>query len=192
MNEAVRARVRADDAVVVLVDMQERLASAMPRRDETVRAARLLGRAAAPFGIPVIVTRQYPAGLGDTVPELAAAGGAEQPVDKVAFDCMAEPAFVERLRRTGRRVMVIAGMEAHICVTQTALAALDAGYAVHVAADAVCSRRDADRDVALERLRTAGAVVTTVESVLYECLGVAGTPVFREVLALVKEQSPPS
>lgn len=175
------------DAVLVLVDVQERLASAMARRDEVVSGCVLLARAARILGIPVIVTRQYPRGLGEVVPEFAPLLADEVVVDKVAFDCTREPAFASALRATGRRQVVLVGMEAHICITQTALALLAEGYDVHVAADAVCSRRDRDRDGALGRLRAAGVVVTAVESVIYEALGEAGTPTFREVLALVKE-----
>jgi len=112
-----------------------------------------------------------PARLGDTVDALAEAVGPHTPVDKTAFDALSERGFCERLEATGRRTVIIAGIEAHICVTQTALSCVGAGYRVHVVADAVCSRRPADRDTALERLRSAGVVVTTSESVLYEALG---------------------
>lgn len=182
------ATVSAGDAVLVLVDVQERLASAMSRRDEVVSGCLLLARAARILGIPVIVTRQYPRGLGEVVPEFTPLVADAVVVDKVAFDCMREPAFASALDASGRRQVVLVGMEAHICITQTALALLGEGYDVHVAADGVCSRRDRDRDGALDRLRAAGVVVTTVESVIYEALGEAGTPAFREVLALVKEQ----
>lgn len=177
---------RRESAVFVLIDMQQRLADAMPRRDAVVAAAVLLARAAAALDMPVIVTRQYPKGLGDTVPGIAEATAGVVPVDKTSFSCPAEPAFQERLADTGRRQVVLAGMETHICVTQTALALHAEGYEVHVVADAVCSRRDADHAVALDRLRAAGVVVTTAESAVYEALGEAGTPAFSEVLAAVK------
>jgi nicotinamidase-related amidase len=178
--------VSREDAVLVLIDMQDRLADAMPRRDAVVCASALLARVAGALGMPIVVTRQYAKGLGATVPEIAEAVGDHEPVDKVAFDCLREPAFRERLEATGRRQVVLAGMEAHICVTQTALSLASAGYDTHVAADAVCSRCDADRDAAFHRLRAAGVVVTVAESVIYEALGEAGTPEFREVLGLVK------
>jgi nicotinamidase-related amidase len=175
-------------AVLVLVDVQERLANAMAGREEVVAACVLLARVAHELGVPTIVTRQYPQGLGDVVAEFADIAERAVIVDKTAFDCMKEPAFVDSLARTGRRQVVLAGMEAHICITQTALALIADGYDVHVVADAVCSRRDADRDVALDRLRAAGVTVTCTESAIYEALGEAGTPEFRSVLALVKEQ----
>jgi nicotinamidase-related amidase len=178
--------VRRARAVLVLIDMQDRLADAMPRREAVVAASALLARVARTLEIPVMITRQYPAGLGDSVAELREVCADEEPVDKMTFDCLAEPSFRERLEGLNRRQVIIAGMEAHICVTQTALSLLAEGYLVHVVADAVCSRRDDDRNVALARLRAAGAVVTTTESVIYEALGVAGTPEFRTVLELVK------
>jgi len=182
--------VKAGEAVLVLVDIQGGLASAMPAGDPWLESAVLLARAAGPLGVPCIVTRQYPRGLGDTVDALAEAVGPHTPVDKTAFDALSERGFCERLEATGRRTVIIAGIEAHICVTQTALSLVGAGYRVHVVADAVCSRRPADRNTALERLRSAGVVVTTSESVLYEALGDAGAPAFREVLRLVKECRP--
>lgn len=181
-----RSTVRAADATLVCVDMQCALADVMGRRDAVVGTAALLVRAAAVLGIPVVVTRQYPQGLGDTVPELAEALGEHTPVDKVSFSCLAEPAFRARIEDLGRRQVVLTGMETHICITQTALALVEEGYEVSVVADAACSRREADHEVALARLRAAGVQVTVAESVIYEALERAGTPEFRAVLELVK------
>lgn len=179
--------VMADDAVLVLIDVQERLAAAMEHADRVVTGCILLSEVADVLGIPVIVTRQYPRGLGDVVPALEPVATRAQMVDKVTFDCLREPSFVAALEGTGRHQVVLAGMETHICVTQTALSLERQGYGVHVVADAVCSRRDDDRDVALSRLRAAGVVVTTAESVVYEALVRADTPVFRKVLEIVKQ-----
>lgn len=180
--------VSREDCALVLIDIQERLVGVMRRRDEVVATAVLLARCAAALGIPVLVTRQYPKGLGDTVEGLREATGQADVIDKLSFDCSAEPGFISHLERTGRRQVVLAGMEAHICVAQTALGLLERGYDVQVVADAVCSRRDEDRDVALDRLRAAGVVVTTAESTVYEALGRAGTPEFRTVLEAVKDR----
>ena len=180
-------------AVLVLIDLQERLAAAMQNRAAVLDAADKLVRVATLTGVPVIATRQYPAGLGDIEPMLRAtleAAAAETPVtvtDKVAFDCFAEPEFSARAARSGRQQLVIAGMESHICVTQTTLSALRAGYDVHVVADACCSRDEDTHRVALARLSAAGAVVTSTESVLYELVGVADTEEFRALLKMVKE-----
>jgi nicotinamidase-related amidase len=174
------------DAVLVLIDMQESLAAAMQRRDSVAGTAALLARVARLLDVPVIVTRQYPEGLGDTVAEVAEAVADLAPIDKVTFSCPAEPAFADRLASLGRRQVVLAGMETHICVTQTALALVADGYRVHVVADAVCSRRDADHEIALDRLRAASVEVTVAESVIYEALGRAGTQEFRAALGYVK------
>ncbi|MCE5203660.1 MAG: hydrolase [Actinomycetia bacterium] len=179
--------IEREDAVLVLIDVQDRLAAAMPRRAEVVASARFLLRTAELLGIPRIVTRQYPRGLGPVVPELADLL-AEAAIDKLAFDCTAEKGFTDALEHTRKRQVVVAGMETHICVAQTTLSLLDRGYRVHVVADAVCSRRDSDNDIALERMRAAGAEVTTAEAVLYEALRVAGTADFRAALELVKER----
>jgi len=182
-----------DDAVLVVIDVQERLAATMSRRDTVVRMTHKLMRTAALVGVPVIVTRQYPAGLGDVEPGLrliAEEIGEATSVawaDKVAFDCFAEPSFVEALAAQGRTQLIIAGMESHICVVQTALSALDDEFDVHVVSDACCSRDGASHETALARLAAAGATVTTTESVLYELVGVAGTDEFRSLLRIVKE-----
>ena len=180
-------------AVLVVVDVQARLAAAMANRAAVVDAADKLIRVAALTGVPVIATRQYPAGLGDIEPRLRASLDAvagivsTSVVDKMAFDCFAEPAFSQQAAETQRRQMVIAGMESHICVVQTALSGLQAGWDVHVVADACCSRDIGSHEIAMARLTAAGVVVTASESVLYELVGVAGTDEFRALLQMVKE-----
>jgi nicotinamidase-related amidase len=184
-------RVDRDRSVLVVVDVQERLAAVMPRRGGVAATSSRLVRTADVLGIPVVVTRQYPKGLGDTVPEVASAvDELETPapvVDKTTFCCSDEPAFDAVLDEIGREQVVLVGMETHICVTQTALALRAAGRPVFVVADGVCSRDDRDHEVALARLRAAGVVVATSESVMYEALGRAGTPEFKAVLEIVKD-----
>lgn len=188
-----RFLVRRCDAALVIIDVQERLAAAMERRDEVVGRCVALARTAALVGMPAIVTRQYPEGLGGTVGELeeallplASHGARLQGVDKTAFCCAAEDAFERALEATGRSQVVVAGMETHICVAQTALALVASGLDVHVVADACCSRSPADHELALERMRAAGVAVTTTESVMYEAVGRAGTDEFKELLVIVK------
>lgn len=177
---------RRGSMALVLIDMQDRLADVMPHRDTVVATSVLLARAARAMGVPMLVTRQYPNGLGDTVAELREVVADVVPVDKVAFSCSADEGFRSRLAALGKSQIVLAGMETHICITQTALGLLAAGHEVHVVADATCSRRDGDHAVALDRLRSAGVVVTAAESVIYEALGAAGTEEFKVVLAAVK------
>jgi nicotinamidase-related amidase len=179
--------------VLVLVDLQDKLAVAMQRREAVVASAVRLVRFAALVGAPIIVTRQYPEGLGDCVPEIAKAledAGRTVPVtvvDKMSFCACDEPTFLEALYETSRSQVVLFGMETHICVAQTALTLAKKTYPVHVVADACCSRRDADHETALARLRSAGVVVTTAESVMYEAVSCAGTDEFKRLLSIVKE-----
>ena len=185
--------VPVDDVALAIVDIQDRLAAVMHRRDDVVGVAVTLVRVAAILDIPVIVTRQYAKGLGDTVPEVLEAlddarahGASIAVVDKMDFDCLAEPGFRQALEAAGRAHVALVGMEAHICVVQTALSLAASGRAAHIVSDAVCSRRDEDRDVALARMTAAGIDVLPSESVIYEALGRAGTPEFKAVLQVVK------
>ena len=184
---------RRGNAVLIVIDVQERLTVAMPRRDAVVAATGKLVLTAALIGVPVLVTRQYPKGLGDTDPALLSAIDVAQQagvyagvIDKVAFDCFGETAFVTALRDTGRTQLIIAGMETHVCIAQTVLSGLGRGFDVHVAADACCSRGDENHRLALDRMRNAGAVVTATESVMYELVGEAGSEEFRALLGIVK------
>lgn len=183
----------AKDCVLVVIDIQDRLAAVMERRRDVDVAAGLLIRTAVITGVPVVVTRQYPKGLGDVggdiqavLTEARADGATVATVDKVTFDCFAEPEFVDAVCATGRRQLVLAGMETHICVTQTALSGLREGFDVHVASDATCSRASGAHASALRRLSAAGAVITHSESVAYELVGRAGTAEFKRLLAAVK------
>ena len=184
---------RREDAVLIVVDEQERLASLMDRRASVASATGKLVRTAGLVGVPIVVTRQYPKGLGEseaglvrTLADVEEAGSTVTHIDKLAFDCFREPRFTRAVTALGREQLVIVGMETHSCITQTALSALDAGFDVHVVADACCSRDQATHDVALDRLRAAGATVTTSESVMYELVGEAGTDEFKALLAIVK------
>jgi nicotinamidase-related amidase len=185
--------IERDKAVLVVIDVQDRLAAAMPRRDEVVAAVVRMVRAAGALGIPVLVTQQYPKGLGPTVPEVLDAyeGLPEELqagiVDKTAFCCEDEEPFRDALAATGKGQVVLAGMETHICVVQTALAMLAEGRRVHVAHDGTCSRREADHERALNRMCAEGATATSVESVMYEALGRAEGSDFKSILAIVKD-----
>lgn len=185
---------RREDALLVVVDIQQRLAAAMDRRDAVAAAAVRLIKTAALVGVPIVVTRQYPEGLGDTDPTVARAleaveaeGHAVMHADKLAFDCFADTGFGQILAASGRSQLLLAGMETHICIAQTALHALRSGLEVQVASDACCSRDLETHSLALDRMRAAGAVVSSTESVMYELVGAAGTDEFRSLLRIVKE-----
>ncbi len=179
--------IRRDQAVLSLVDIQEKLAAVMARRDSVVSNARKLILAAARLEVPVLVTEQYPKGLGPTVPELVdVLGQSCVRVVKLTFACTGASDYTDCLQRLGRSQVLLCGMETHVCVLQTCLDLLDRGLKVFVAADAVCSRREEDRDVALAQMRQAGAEVTTTEAVVFQLLERAGTAEFKDLLSIIK------
>ncbi|MEW5723270.1 MAG: hydrolase [Thermodesulfobacteriota bacterium] len=173
-----------EDSVLLLIDFQERLLKAMADKDRVLENAVRLARFANLARLPVLVTEQD--NLGDTVPELAAELERAEKFGKIYFDCLAEEDFRARLGLLGRRTLIIAGLEAHICVAQTGISALEDRYLVHVVGDAVASRHPDNRRTALDRLRQAGAVITSTEMAIYEILRRAGTEEFKETLPLVK------
>jgi nicotinamidase-related amidase len=180
--------IRADESCLIVIDMQERLVPAMQAPARTIRNARVLITAAAELGVPVLLTEQYPKGLGSTVPELAktAAGAQAQILPKMHFSCMEDEGFAAAFRATGRRQAVIAGMEAHICVMQTAVSLMEQGYEVFVVTDATSSRTPESEKACLDRLQACGAGIVTTEMVVFEWLGRAGTPAFKALLPLIK------
>lgn len=175
-----------DDAVLLVVDIQERLAVVMAERERVVANAGHLIATAKLLGVPVVLTEQYPRGLGSTVPELRAALAPAAAIEKMTFDCCGEPSFAPALEQTGRSTVIVCGMEAHICVLQTVLGLLATGLNVHVAADAVCSRSAENARTALELQRDAGAVITCTETVLFQLLGRAGTPEFKAIQTRIR------
>ncbi len=173
------------DAMLVVVDVQERINAVMADQGHLPRIAVLI-EACAALDVPVIATEQYPKGLGPTVPSVAAPLPAP-PLIKDTFSCAREPAVRAAIEAAGRRQAVVAGIEAHVCVVQTALDLVAAGFKVHVPHDAVSSRRPADKAWALDRMAAAGVIVTTTESALFELLERCGTDEFRAVSRMIRE-----
>lgn len=180
--------IRAADSCLVVIDMQERLVPAMQAPARTIRNARILITAAHELGVPVLMSEQYPKGLGRTVPELAKAAEAASAaiLPKMHFSCMEDAEFAAAFRATGRRQAVIAGMEAHICVVQTAASLMSEGVEVFVVTDATSSRTLESEKACLDRLQALGAGIVTTEMVVFEWLGQAGTPAFKALLPLIK------
>lgn len=176
----------AERSVLLLVDLQERLLPAIAEAPRVIRNGGILLEAARELQVPVLASEQYPRGLGPTVPDLARRLPAGSTVEKLAFACTGEPAFVTRLGQLDRPQIVVAGVEAHVCVLQTALGLQAAGYAPAVVADAVSSRAPASVEQALARLRANGIETVTTEMVIFEWLGRAGTPAFKAVSALIR------
>ena len=174
-----------DDAVLLVVDVQGKLARLMHEAQALFDNLSRLVRGATVLRVPVVATEQNPAGLGPTVEEVRPHLPAP-PLPKMAFSCLGEPAVVEALEATGRPQVLLAGIETHICVYQTARDLLARGGEVHVVADAVSSRAPGNREVGLAKMRAAGAEITSVETALFEMLEAADGPAFKQILAIVK------
>jgi nicotinamidase-related amidase len=179
---------RPADAGLLVVDVQERLAAAMPASQLASCERRVgeLAHLAGLLGLPVLVTEQYPKGLGRTVPALREALAAATFIEKTSFDCGGEPAFVAALEATGRRQWIVTGMEAHVCVFQTVRSLRARGLTVHVPEDAVSSRRPADQLRGLALMAAAGAVTTTAETAIFDLLGDARSPHFKDMSARLR------
>lgn len=177
------ALINRNECVLILIDFQEKLLPVMWEKERVLDNAVKLAKFAEIINLPVILTEQDK--LGSTADELAACAGDSPAVGKISFDCFGEKSFRDALSGTGRKTLILAGIEAHICVAQTAMSALQ-DYNVHVVCDAVSSRSPHNCDIALKRLARAGAVVTSTEMVIYELLKKAGTDEFKATLKLVK------
>jgi len=188
-NELAKFNLDAGKAVLVVIDIQERLVPAMPQ-DVYLRLRDTVGMlvtGAGLFDLPVVTTEQYPKGIGHTVPELADACKGTV-VEKVSFGCCGEPNFLAALKKIGRSQVIIVGMEAHVCVYQTVLGLLADGYNVHLVRDAICSRNKTDYLAAVANAKQAGAVVTTAETVLFQMLQGSTHEQFKAVSKLIKER----
>lgn len=175
------------EAVLCVVDIQEKLLARMPEKEAVIARAVQMVAAAERLGVPLILTEQYPRGLGRTVIELMTVLGERyRPVEKLSFGCGGEPAFLEALKETRRKQVALCGVETHICVLQTCMELLERKYRVHILADACCSRKAEHNELALAEMRQRGAVITCVESAVFQLLGRAGTPEFKDILDLIK------
>jgi nicotinamidase-related amidase len=188
VREVARQPLSAEGAALVVVDIQEQLLPPIHEKERLVRNSQLLLRLAEILKIPVVATTQYAKGLGKTVPEIASLLPEAEPIDKLRFGCFGSEQFCSALKAMpGRRnTVLLCGMETHICVMQTALGALEQGYLVHVASDAVGSRSEWNWKVGLERMRTAGALISSTEMIIYELLGGSGTAEFKQMLPYLK------
>ena len=186
--EMARRVLEPDQCALIVVDIQEKLLPPIWEKERLVRNAQLLIRLAGILKIPTLVSTQYNKGLGNTVPEVAALLSQAPTVDKLMFSCFGSDVFCNLLKGVpGQRTTVLlCGMETHICVMQTALGALREGYMVHVAADAVSSRTQLNWHLGLERMRAAGAILSSTEMMTYELLRSSGTAAFKELLPYLK------
>ena len=177
-----------DKAVLVVIDVQERLCAAMDEKvlRQLSKHIGILLETSRELNVPVLVTEQYVKGLGPTLPELSEKAVGAPCLEKMAFSCCGSAEFVEKLKNTGRTQIIITGMETHVCVLQTVIDLCDAGFDVHVVKDAVMSRSKKNWLTAVEAMTLAGAVPTCTESVVFQLLKVAGTEEFKKLSKLVR------
>lgn len=186
-SQIARTPLRADECMLAVIDIQEKLLPPIWEKERAVRNAQLLVRMSGVMNIPAVMTTQYAKGLGQVVPEIAALLPGVTVVDKLEFGCFGNGEFCSAVGRlAGRNTLLLCGIETHICVMQTALGALNQGLNVHVAADAVSSRTELNWKLGLERMRAAGAVLSSTEMMVYELMGKSGTAQFKEMLKHIK------
>ncbi len=175
-----------NESVLLIVDIQERLAVTMKMRDAVINNCLHLIELAKLQNMPILLTEQYPKGLGQTVSEIRNALPVYRPVEKLAFSCCGEPAFINALKALNRKTVLLAGMETHVCILQTCVDLLEKGFNVHLVRDAVCSRTEDNWKTGAEFMRDAGAIVTCTETVLFQLLKVAGTEEFKAISKRIK------
>ncbi len=181
--------IQRENVSLVVIDMQERLMGAIPDeyRKSTIKNAAVLIESAKAFQIPIIVTEQYPKGLGSTIPEIRdCIGEGIRPLEKVVFSCARAPEFKSAMDEAGRREVLVCGIETHVCVLQTVIDMVNEGYVVYVPADAVASRKNLDWEKGIGLIERAGAFVGTTEAFLFQLLERAGTEEFKTISKLIK------
>ena len=187
-TEVARRPLEADRCALIVVDIQEKLLPPIFEKERLVRNSQLLLRLARIVGLPVLATTQYAKGLGATVPEVASLLPSGEVMDKTAFSCFGSDRFCSAAHALpgDRNTLIVCGMETHICVLQTVLGALNEGFLVHVASDAVSSRTEWNWQIGLRRMEAAGALISSTETIIYELLRGSGTPAFKEMLQYLK------
>lgn len=181
-----RFRLLRDKAALVVIDVQEKLVPQMEYLEQMERNIKILVASARRLGIPIFRTEQYPKGLGGTIQSIAEDLIDVKPVAKVTFSCWGDEVFRGELEASGRKQVILAGMEAHVCVLETTLDLLAAGYDVYLAADAICSRRKQNWQTGLRLAETAGGVLTCTETIFFQLLGRSDTPEFKDLINLLK------
>jgi nicotinamidase-related amidase len=176
------------DTGLLVIDVQEKLIGLVPGHKQIVWNIRRLIDGAKILQLPVFATEQYPQGLGPTTVELR--NDLVAPVAKLSFSCVGSPKFRVALEATGLQKLLLAGIETHVCVEQTALDLMAEGYRVYVAVDGTGARHAIDHEIAIRRMDSAGVTVTTAEAALFEWCAAAGTPQFKAISALVRQQPP--
>lgn len=187
--EKLPALLEKDRCALIVVDLQEKLLPAVFEHERVIRNTKLLIECAKILHIPVLLTQQYPHGLGETVQAIREVLPSDvHPIDKTEFGCFNNPVFRDTIKqlKPRRNTLLVAGIESHICVTQTALGAVQEGFKVQVASDATSSRSDFNWKIGLDRMKEAGGLLSSTEMIIYELLGRSGTPEFKAMLSYLK------
>jgi nicotinamidase-related amidase len=179
-------RILKERTAAIIIDVQERIFPVIWENEKLTKNLSTLIQGLKIMNVPVFITEQYVKGLGPTIEPVAFLLPTHQRIEKMSFSCCDEPRFLEGLAVSGKENVIIAGIESHVCVLQTALDLKRNGYNPVVVEDCVSSRKENDKHFAIERMRQEGAVITTVESLLFELLRYSGTEQFRGISRLVK------
>jgi len=182
----IRMRVQRENTAGLVIDIQERLFPHIHEHEAVARNTGILVEGLKILGVPVLVTQQYTRGLGPTIPGLLDLISDFPVIEKTAFSCCDEPAFIRALTETHKQVILMAGIESHVCVLQTVIDLVERGYQPILVEDCVSSRKANDKNTAVRRMRMEGAIVTTCESILFELCRFSGTEEFKSILKLVK------
>ncbi|MBP8605755.1 MAG: hydrolase [Phycisphaerae bacterium] len=177
---------KPDNTCLILIDIQEKLLRVMHNPEQVVKNCSILIQAAKALGIPIIWCQQAPSALGPTVNELASLLGDFTPIDKTSFSCAGNKNFLDALDALGIQTAVLCGIETHVCVFQTATDLIQKGLYIHVIADATSARTLENKQIGLDRMKSAGAVISSTEMLLFELLGDSKHEKFRELSKLVK------
>jgi nicotinamidase-related amidase len=179
-------RILKDRTIALMIDFQERLFPFIHENEKLLKNVPILVRGLRALGISIFVTEQYVKGLGPTVVPIVDALGNTPRIEKMSFSCCDEPRLMEGIAVTGKENIIIAGIESHVCVMQTVIDLIRNGYHPIVVEDCVSSRKENDKQIAIERMRKEGAIITTYESILFELLRFSGTEQFKTISKLIK------
>ena len=178
--------INEENAAILLIDIQEKLIPAIDRNQELISNIKKLIAGAQVLGLPIIWCEQIPEKIGPTLPEIAELMPQNSPIAKDTFSALEHPIVIQKLQEIDRNQIIVAGIEAHICVEQSACQLLEQGYEVHIAADCISSRTPANREIGLQKMLNAGAEITCVETALFEMLKVATGDKFKQILKIIK------
>lgn len=179
-------RIHTHESIALCIDIQERLFPHIHNNTAIEKAATILIQGLSILEVPLLVTEQYVKGLGATIPSLAACLGSYKALEKMCFSCADDSGIMTSIEESGKTTVIMFGIEAHVCVLQTALDLLEKNYRVVLIANAVSSRKEEDKDIAIERMRQHGVIISSYESILFELCRMSGTPRFKQISALVK------